>query len=300
MNILDIESFLAIASCGTISKAAEKLFITQPALSLKIESLEKELGCKLFIRKRGIRSVELTAEGKQFIQLADRYKSLRDEMHHLSHTSSELPLRLSAINSINTVIIPNVILDFLNQFPHARLEEEDLASMASYDAIEAKLIDLAFIVDTRYSIKSLCEPLFSEKMKFVCNVNNNFPRHLTVKSLDQDKEIYSPWFLEFEQWHDLWFNRNARPRVQVQTMNHLSFFLQQPGSWSIVPATVEYSLRKYPYIVFPKLHSDIPDRVVKYLTHTDIQSRYTVPFIEATQEYLKELESKNLIKCRHW
>ena len=177
MNIADIESFLAIASCGTISKAAEKLFITQPALSLKIESLEKELGCKLFIRKRGIRSVELTAEGKQFIQLADRYKSLRDEMHHLSHTSSELPLRLSAINSINTVIIPNVILNFLNQFPHARLEEEDLASMASYDAIEAKLIDLAFIVDTRYSIKSLCEPLFSEKMKFVCNVNNNFPRH---------------------------------------------------------------------------------------------------------------------------
>lgn len=296
MNIVDVESFLAIASCGTISKAAEKLYITQPALSLKVENLEKELGCRLFIRKRGIRSVELTAEGKQFIQLAYRYKSLRDEMHHLSHDSSELPFRLSAVNSINTVLMPNVTLNFLQQFTHARLEEEDLASMASYDAIESKLVDLALIVDTRYSIKSRCVPLFSEKMKFVCNVNNKFPKRLTVSALDQNKEIYSPWFLEFEQWHDLWFKQNARPRVQVQTMNHLSFFLQQPGSWSIVPATIEYILREHTYITSQKLYSDIPDRVIKYLTHTEIQSRYTEPFIGILQNHLRSLKKKKLLE----
>ena len=62
---------------------------------------------------------------------------------------------------------------------HARLEEEDLSSMASYDAIESKRIDLALIVDTRYSIKSLCKPLFSEKMNFVCNNNNHFSKNIS-------------------------------------------------------------------------------------------------------------------------
>lgn len=297
MNIVDIDSFLAVVSCGNISKAAEKLYITQPALSLKIGNLEKELSCKLFIRKRGIRNVELTAEGKQFIQLADRYKSLRNEMQKLSHESNTLPFKLSAINSVNTIILPQVILNFLHSFPKARLEEEDLSSMASYDAIESKRIDLALIVDTRYSIKSLCKPLFSEKMNFVCNNNNHFPKNIKVTNLDQNKEIYSPWFLEFEQWHDLKFSRNIKPKVQVQTMDHLSFFLQQPNSWSIVPATVEYNLRKYPYIVSHKLQAEIPDRIIKYLIHSDTDAIYTAPYIKILKSHLQKMQSLNLLQC---
>ena len=56
-----LQSFLAIASEGSITRAAEVLHITQPALSRQLVQLEKELDCELFIR--GKRHMTLTDEG---------------------------------------------------------------------------------------------------------------------------------------------------------------------------------------------------------------------------------------------
>ena len=46
MTFLEIEAFLKIAQCGSFSAAAEKLYITQPALGRRIRALEEELGIK--------------------------------------------------------------------------------------------------------------------------------------------------------------------------------------------------------------------------------------------------------------
>ena len=62
MTFLEIEAFLKIAQCGSFSAAAEKLYITQPALGRRIRALEEELGYSLFIRNKGVRHVELTGE----------------------------------------------------------------------------------------------------------------------------------------------------------------------------------------------------------------------------------------------
>ena len=55
MTFLEIEAFLKIAQCGSFSAAAEKLYITQPALGRRIRALEEELGYSLFIRNKGVR-----------------------------------------------------------------------------------------------------------------------------------------------------------------------------------------------------------------------------------------------------
>ena len=52
MTFLEIEAFLKIAQCGSFSAAAEKLYITQPALGRRIRALEEELGYSLFIRNK--------------------------------------------------------------------------------------------------------------------------------------------------------------------------------------------------------------------------------------------------------
>ena len=54
--------FYTVASCGNITKAAEKLYISQPAVTMSIKKLESELGIKLFVRNK--RGVTLTPEGK--------------------------------------------------------------------------------------------------------------------------------------------------------------------------------------------------------------------------------------------
>jgi DNA-binding transcriptional LysR family regulator len=66
MNFKHLQTFATICECGTVSKAASQLSITQPALSRRIEALQKELGLKLFDNLG--RRLSLTSEGKEFLR----------------------------------------------------------------------------------------------------------------------------------------------------------------------------------------------------------------------------------------
>lgn len=72
----DMEAFLAIMRHGSITAAAEALFITQPALSRKLKSLERELGFRLFEREQGRHQLTLTARGQEFVPLAEKWMAL--------------------------------------------------------------------------------------------------------------------------------------------------------------------------------------------------------------------------------
>lgn len=64
----DLQQLITIADCGTISRAAEKMYISQPALSRSMQKLEGELGVKLFSRTKN--SVELNENGQFFVSVA--------------------------------------------------------------------------------------------------------------------------------------------------------------------------------------------------------------------------------------
>ena len=60
MTTLDIETFFAVLDHGTMTAAAEALFITQPTLTARIQALEAEVGAALFRRGKGQRHITLT------------------------------------------------------------------------------------------------------------------------------------------------------------------------------------------------------------------------------------------------
>jgi len=68
MNSEQLRHFIAIAECKNITKAAEKLFVSQPALSMSLSKLEAEVGCPLFIRDG--RSIIITKEGQVLLEYA--------------------------------------------------------------------------------------------------------------------------------------------------------------------------------------------------------------------------------------
>lgn len=77
-----VQYFLALAETRNFTRAAESIFVTQPAFSRKIAELEKELGCKLFLRDS--RPIELTPAGETFLKWAKRLtenvKLMREDM----------------------------------------------------------------------------------------------------------------------------------------------------------------------------------------------------------------------------
>jgi DNA-binding transcriptional LysR family regulator len=78
VNLRSIEAFVWIARLGSFRGAAAQLSTTQPAISLRLQELERELGSRLIDRTRG--RITLTAEGRECIDLAERMLSLSEEL----------------------------------------------------------------------------------------------------------------------------------------------------------------------------------------------------------------------------
>ena len=93
MNTIQLECFLEVANCLNFSRAAERLNVTQPAVSHQINALENELGVKLF--QRTSKSVRLTQEGYVFLQYAGEIVKLADiSLSRVKASSQEAPRRM--------------------------------------------------------------------------------------------------------------------------------------------------------------------------------------------------------------
>ena len=100
MNLRFVEAFYWVASLKSISRAAEKLFLTQSAMSSRISTLEDELGVMLL--DRGDKQFKLTAAGARFLVYADKLLALQREVK--SEMGSNQPMavsmRIGAIESV--------------------------------------------------------------------------------------------------------------------------------------------------------------------------------------------------------
>ncbi|WP_027725081.1 LysR family transcriptional regulator [Tuberibacillus calidus] len=97
-----IKTFLLAAECQNFRETAEKLFITQPAVTFQIRQLEKEVGAKLFERKG--RHIELTSEGNLFLKhaeklLNDYHTALQDIENHKKGVQRTLTIAASPLVS---------------------------------------------------------------------------------------------------------------------------------------------------------------------------------------------------------
>ena len=100
MNLRFVEAFYWVASLKSISRAAEKLFLTQSAMSSRISTLEEELGVLLL--DRGDKQFKLTAAGARFLVYADKLLALQREVK--AEMGSDQPMavsmRIGAIESV--------------------------------------------------------------------------------------------------------------------------------------------------------------------------------------------------------
>ena len=132
------------------TRAAERLHIGQPPLSLQIQALEEELGVTLFARNR--HSVALTEAGKKLMEGCRR---IFDETEHAvvetrraaRGETGELKVGYSASLPF-TSLLPKVLHDYRERHPHIKLELSSLFSAEQYDALLTKRLDIGLLRDT--------------------------------------------------------------------------------------------------------------------------------------------------------
>lgn len=155
MTEREIEAFLTIVRTGSISAAAEVLYVTQPALSRRIRALEQELGYQLFIRKKGLRNVGLTAEGKAFISLAERWKTVWNESRALKDMDRSGVFHIGSVGSVGTYLMPMVLERFMEKNPDCSLNFHQCHSFEGYKYVEDGSLDLALVSDDMFPRTSL-------------------------------------------------------------------------------------------------------------------------------------------------
>lgn len=126
LNLRDIRAFVAVANAGNFTRAAARLHLSQPALTVQIRRLEEIVGARLF--DRNSRSVALTQTGRDLLPLLQR--SL-DDMERVLRDARALgegasgTVRLACLPTFASSVLPDLIQTFRRQVPRAGFQIRD-------------------------------------------------------------------------------------------------------------------------------------------------------------------------------
>lgn len=180
MLLSQVEGFVEIARRGNLSRAAEALHVTQPALTARIHVLEDELGSPLFVRGR--RGMQLTDAGRGFLPYAERaLTALQDGTGLLIELGrgGAGELVLGAAPAISTYVLPALLVRFTQRHPNVRLvvrtgHSEEILEMALRREIEVGLVR-----ELRHpEIESY--PLYEDELVLVAAADGPFADQRTV------------------------------------------------------------------------------------------------------------------------
>ena len=186
MDIQNLSAFISVSETGSFSRAAEKLFITQPAVSKRIQSLEQELNTQLFDRIG--KKVQLTEAGISLLPSAKRIMTELDESRRvINNLSGKVsgPLRLGTSHHIGLHRLPPVLRAYSALYPDVDL---DIHFMDSEEACEAVLkgeLELAIATLPEQKIDNLhTEIIWHDPLGIVVNRESSLTR-LKELSLNQ-------------------------------------------------------------------------------------------------------------------
>ena len=166
--------FKIVANHSSFTKAAEQLFISQPAVSKTIRNLEEEYKVTLFLRKRN--SIELTNEGKAFLIYTNKILAVFSEMdNQFLYQKKTFPnlINFGVSTTLANYIIPKVIAKFRVQFPETNFK---IASKNSGDIEELILnqeLDFGITEGKNTNRKLQFKKFIKDEIVLVTNSKNN-------------------------------------------------------------------------------------------------------------------------------
>ncbi|WP_178984056.1 LysR family transcriptional regulator [Winogradskyella helgolandensis] len=169
-----LQIFKIVAKHLSFTKAAEQLYISQPAISKAIKNLEQDYNTTLFIRKRN--SIEMTTEGKSFLIYTNKILTVYAEMDEkFLHKKDNFPnfIKFGVSTTLSNYIIPKVVAKFRVNFPETRFNIISNNSDTIEELILNEDIDFGITEGRTSNPKLHFEKFIKDEIVLVTNVNNH-------------------------------------------------------------------------------------------------------------------------------
>jgi len=192
MDLAQLEIFVATAEARGVQRAADRVFRSQPAVSMALRKLEEELGAPLFDRSNKGAYV-LTASGELLYDSAKRLLKLRDEalaqireLHNLERGR----VRIGANESAGNYLLPRLIQAFRRKYPNVRIDVSRQNSRQLIHDIRENNVDLAlmsFMPEER-DIEAL--PVMKDALILVAGPEHPLSKRSAVHICDLGDELF--------------------------------------------------------------------------------------------------------------
>jgi DNA-binding transcriptional LysR family regulator len=200
--LAQLEGFVAVAGRGSVSRAAEDLGITQPALTARLRSLEREFG--LVLLARTARGVRLTDAGRAFLPYAERMAASAAQASQAMarlRAGSGGSLEIGAAPSVGTYVLPRVLRRFRALHPDVQLSVRTGHSEEVLEMVLREQVQLGIVRALRHPrIEST--PLYEDELALVVHPQHRLAREEAVR-VDELAEQQLILFDRASSFHDL-------------------------------------------------------------------------------------------------
>lgn len=173
INLRHLRAFLAVAHLASFTRAADRLSITQPALTMCIRQLEELIGVALF--NRTTRRVSLTAAGEDFLPTAERLiHDFEVAIHDVKAIADRQQGRVSvaAIPSVAVGWLPTVVSRFVREFPGISIHLQDDSSYGVRRRVRRGDVDFGFTGLWELDAELDYTPVLRDKVGLVCRIDH--------------------------------------------------------------------------------------------------------------------------------
>jgi DNA-binding transcriptional LysR family regulator len=164
----ELRGFVVLARCGSFTKAARELSLSQSAVSHSIKALETDAGCRLFDRMG--KTVSLTLAGEQLLRYSEKIladmEAARTALTQLGKWG-HARLRLAANATACQYLLPPVLRHFKREFPKAIIHVETVDNPEAMDLMREKRVDLAIAFQTANMAEFQFHKLFTDELAFI-------------------------------------------------------------------------------------------------------------------------------------
>lgn len=173
ISFKQVQSFICVASSATFAEAADKMFLSQPALSSAIKKMELQLGGTLF--SRTTRKVELSPEGALFLPVAQRLMNDWDEAFNDVHNLFAMgrgKLSIAAMPSFAAGLLPKILRSFQLQFSNIKMSVSDVVMELVYKEVREGRAEIGFTFEYERHEGTTFYPLFTDSFMVILPHNH--------------------------------------------------------------------------------------------------------------------------------